>query len=425
MKIILNSYTGIGAWFILRLKEEGHQVDYYQMNKECLNVLNGLVPKPLTQKPDFSKYDLSLFDLTGKEKLAEESSKVVHTLGDSEVATQLEEDRMFGIQVMEQSGITVPSYEVFNDIEDAAAFVRKEKKRYVFKPDGGQDQKANTTYVSSSYKDLLEYMSKLGESTKGATFLLQEFIDNGTEVSTEAYFNGEEFFAVNHTLEEKKFMNDNIGPATGCAGNLVWFCNTGRESKVFKEGLAKLQEYLNSVNYRGMVDLNTIITDSELYGLEWTPRFGYDATPTMFSLIQFGELGNFLYAIASGDKVPTEIFKEDYFAAGVRVTVPPYPCEEDGLAQPGIPIAGIDEDNWHKFYLWDAMLDDGHLVTSGEAYGMVCVPIARGISSNSAFYNVKELLKNIKIPDMQYRTDMHKYCKQRFDALERKGWLRP
>lgn len=423
MKIILNSYTGIGAWFILRLREEGHQVDYYQMDKNRRNILRGLVPDSLTVKPSYANYDLSLFDLTGKESLAEESSEKCPTIGDSSLATQLEEERLFGIEVMEQCGIEVPEYQMFDSIEDAAAFVRKEKKRYVFKPDGGQDQKANTTYVSSSWKDLLEYMSKLEESTKGATFLLQEFIE-GTEISTEAYFNGEEFFAINHTLEEKKFMNDNIGPATGCAGNLVWFCNILRESKVYKEGLLKFKEFLQSENYRGMIDLNTIVTDSKVYGLEWTPRFGYDATATLFSLIQFGELGNFLYAISAGETVPSEIFKEDYFAASIRVTVPPYPLEED-LAEPGIPITGITEENQHKFYLWDCMLDGKDLITCGEAYGVVCCPIAKGISVNSAFYNVKELIKQLRVPDMQYRTDLHKFCKNRFDTLERKGWLKP
>lgn len=425
MKIILNSYTGIGTWFTLRLGEEGHSVDYYQMDKNRLNVLRGLAPSPLTAKPDYSKYDLSIFDLTGKEKLAEESLKTTPTIGDSNLATQLEDDRLFGIQIMEQCGINVPPYEVFQDVESAAAFVRKEKKRYVFKPFGGQDQKANTTYVSRGWKDLLDYMSKLGEDTKGVSFLLQEFVDQGTEISTEAYFNGEEFFAINHTLEEKKFMNGNIGPATGCAGNLVWFCAEGRASKTFSEGLEKLGEFLASQSYRGMVDLNSIVTESKLYGLEWTPRFGYDASATLFSLIRKGDLGNFLYAIAAGERVPSDIFKEEWFAASVRVSVPPYPCEEEGLHREGIPISGITEENMHKFYLWDCMEDGGELVTCGEGYGVVCCPIAKGITNNAAFYNVKQLIKELKIPDMQYRTDLHEYCNARYNILDKQSWLRP
>lgn len=425
MKIILNSYTGIGAWFTLRLQEEGHSVDYYQQNKKCLNVLRGLAPTPLTEKPDYSKYDLSIFDLTGKEKLAEQSASQCPTIGDSALATQLEDDRLFGIEVMEQCGVTVPPYEVFDDINAAAKFVRKEKKRYVFKPFGGQDQKANTTYVSSGWKDLLEFMTKLGEDIKGSKFLLQEFVEQGTEISTEAYFNGEEFFAVNHTLEEKKFMNGNIGPATGCAGNLVWFCAEGRESKTFKTGLQKLGEFLSANSYRGMVDLNSIVTEKDVFGLEFTPRFGYDASATLFSLIQRGELGNFLYSISIGEKPNVGIFKEEWFAAGVRVSIPPYPSEIEGIQQQGIPIGGITEENIHKFYLWDVMLEGSNLVSCGEGYGVVCVPIAKGITSNAAFYNVKQLIKELKIPDSQYRTDLHEYCNARYNILDKQGWLRP
>lgn len=426
MKVLLNSYTGIGAYFALRFIAEGHDVDYYQMSKDCLNILSGIVPSPLTEKPDFAKYDLSLFDITGKASLAEESASVTPTMGDNKIASELEENRLYGIEVMEESEVKVPPYEVFDDIEKAATFVRKEKKRYVFKPFGGQDQSANTTYVSSSYKDLLEYMSKLGEFAKGSTFLLQEFIEGGTEISTEAYFNGQDFYGVNHTLEEKKFMNDNIGPATGCAGNLVWFCNEGRESKVYKEGLQKLADYLMSVDYRGMVDLNSIVTPhGDLYGLEWTPRFGYDASVTSFALFNKGDLVNFLHAIASGEIPKPASFKEDYFAASVRVSIPPYPSEVKGKHPQGVPIQGINEENIHKFYLWDAMYEDSQLVTSGEGYGCVTCPVTRGVSSNAAFANVYNLIGEIKIPDMQYRSDMAKMCKERFVNLERMGWLRP
>ena len=426
MKVLLNSYTGIGAYFILRFLKEKHSVDYYQMSKDCLNILSGIVPSPLITKPDYSKYDLSLFDITGKASLAEESSKVTPTMGDGKIASDLEDDRLFGIRVMEESKILVPPYEVFDDIEKAANFVRKTKKKYVFKPYGGQDQKANTTYVSSNYKDLLEYMSKLSEFAKDSTFLLQEFIEGGTEVSTEAYFNGQEFFAVNHTLEEKKLMNDNIGPATGCSGNLVWFCTEGRESKIFKEGLLKFKEFLSLSDYRGMVDLNSIVLQNgELYGLEWTPRFGYDATVTSFSLFNKGDLVNFLHAIACGETPKPASFKEDYFAASVRVSIPPYPSEIKGQHPQGVPIQGINEDNIHKYYLWDAMMQDGQLVTSGEAYGCVTCPVAKGVSCNAAFANVYNLIAELKIPDMQYRTDMAQMCKNRFNSLERMGWLRP
>ena len=113
MKMLLVSQDGVGAWFMLRLLKEGHKVDYYLLKDKYINVLHGIVPKPLREKPDFNRYDLVIFDLTGRPKLAEEARKATPTIGDSNLATELEEDRLFGIEVMEQCGIEVPPYEVF------------------------------------------------------------------------------------------------------------------------------------------------------------------------------------------------------------------------------------------------------------------------------------------------------------------------
>lgn len=419
MKILLSSYSGYGAWFTLRLNEEGHSVDYWLSNKKYENVLKGISPKPFFEKPNFSKYDLVLFDLTGKPKVAEEAVQQTPTIGDGNLQSQLEDDRQFGIQIMEQCGINVPPYEEFNDLNAAKRFIRKTGKRYVFKPDGGQDQETATTYVSDSAEDLLEYLDKLSATTKGVEFILQEVV-SGTEVSTEAYFNGEEFYFINATLEEKKFLNENLGPNTGCAGNLVWVYN--QPPHIFEQGLGKLKDFLQEYKYRGMIDLNTIVSDSQLYGLEWTPRFGYDASATVFSLIS-SDLGNFLGQIAAGEPAD-DLETLSGFAGAVRLSIPPYPSDIDGKHPEGIPIAGIEpEDAIKNCYLYDAMLDKDALVTAG-ASGMIAVPIDTGDTPEEAFYKVEQRIKRIKIPDMQYRTDLLKRTKKRYDILATQGWLK-
>jgi phosphoribosylamine---glycine ligase len=425
---VFNSYTGIGAWFMLRLLEEGHSVDYRYMGKidKGNACLQGIVPDCFVGDCDYTKYDLSIFDLTGKAREAERSLQSTPTIGDSKLADELEDNRLFGIEIMEEAGINVPYYEVFSNIGTARTFISKTKKRYVFKPNGGQDQRAATTYVSTSYQDLLEYFDKLEEFTKGQEFILQEFVEGGTEISTEAYFNGEDFFLINATLEEKKFMNGNIGPNTGCAGNLVWAYRD--VPKVFKEGLGRLREYLGEVNYRGMVDLNTIVTEGTLYGLEWTPRFGYDASATLFSLLPKGFFGEFLYKIAAGESVAhIEGLTSKKYAAAVRVSIPPYPFEElkHGLQQPDVPIGGIEPEELERFWLWDACLVENKLVTCGEGYGVIGCPIYMGDTPLEAFKNVYDRIKKLKIPDMQYRTDMTHYCTKRLDELDRMGWIHP
>lgn len=425
-KILIVTYSGFGNWFSLRLSEEEHSVDIYYCGKAgepCTEVMSGLIKPPLTAKPDFSKYDLILFDLTGKPKLAEEASLAVNgrVIGDGNFNSEIEDDRLVGIEIMEECGINVPAWEAFNDLGDAKRFIRKTKKRYVFKPFGGQDQDTASTYVSDDAEDLLAYLDKLGASSKGVEFILQEVVQ-GTEISTEAWFNGEEFFLINSTLEEKKFMNDNKGPNTGCSGNLVWVYDEINPPLIFREGLGKMKDFLQQYKYKGMIDLNTIVSDREIYGLEWTPRFGYDATATLFSLLN-SSVGDFLLAIAAGGRPTYEIGAG--FAAGIRLSIPPYPSEIMGKHPEQIPIAGLEPDDiLSNFYLYDCCIDKNYELVTAGINGFICVVIDRGDTLEAAFSKVDERIKRIKIPNIQYRTDIEKRVKERYKILSQQGWLR-
>jgi phosphoribosylamine---glycine ligase len=417
-KIVLCSYTGYGASFLLRLLEEGHSVDYYLSDDKYGKVLEGIIPEYTDKTPDFSKYDLALFDLTGKPELAESASKKCPVIGDGDFQSEIEDDRLLGIEIMEQCGINVPEYEVFDDLGAAKRFIKKTGKRYVFKPFGGQSQDTASTYVSKDADDLLAYLDKLSSATKGMQFILQEVVQ-GIEISTEAYFNGEDFYLVNATLEEKKFMNDNKGPNTGCAGNLVWTYD--HEPYVFREGLGKMKDFLKQYKFRGMIDLNTIVSATQLYGLEWTPRFGYDASYTLYSLIS-SDLGNFLTAIGSGAQPYLET--SGRFASAVRISIPPYPSEILGKHPEEIPIEGIEEHECVKdCYLYDACLDEsGSLVTAGVS-GLIAVPTAIGSSISESFSRLYGKVDRIQIPNMQYRTDLEASVSRRYKILDSQGWI--
>jgi phosphoribosylamine--glycine ligase len=424
MKIALSSYSGYGFWFLLRLLKEGHKVDTFLSKPEFKDVLSGIIPPPFLkakgsrQFPDYSRYDLSIFDLTGRERQSEYSCNLCPTIGDGAFNNDAENDRMFGIKIMEESDIQVPPYQSFHNTSAAKVFIRKNNKRYVYKPDGGQDQDTATTYVSSSPDDMLEYLDKVNAITHNAPFMLQEFIA-GTEVSVEGYFNGEDFYLLNCTLEEKKFMNKNHGPNTGCAGNLVF--NFGlSEPRVYTEGLKKMIPFLKSVGYTGMIDLNTIATDSGLYGLEWTPRFGYDASATLFNTYG-GDLGEMLHAISTG-QVPDQSWNS-VFGAAVRVSIPPYPTELPGKHPAGVPIKGIEEKDYDSTFMYDVQMEKGKLVTAGYS-GFVCAPLGKGDTIAEAFAEVDDRLKRIKIPNMQMRTDIEKSTTKRYNELLLNGWLK-
>lgn len=432
MRIALSSYTGMGAWWVLRLLAEGHKVSYFLSDSKYEDVLRGLIPPPKILSldhrrndaghPSYGSFDLSLFDLTGRAKQADASRSQTATLGDGSFEHLLEDDREFGIQCMEGCGINVPPYTKFDTPSEAKAFIKKSDKRYVFKPFtlGGTTQDTATTYVSKSAKDLLEFIDPLWHSAKQAPFILQEFIE-GTEIGTEAFFNGDDFYLLTGTLEEKKFMNENKGPNTGCAGNLIFAMSP--EAKIFKEGLLKAKEMLQMSGFRGILDLNTIVTEDKVYGLEWTPRFGYLCCPSIATM--YGEgYGELLYDIARGS-APSIKWTYKY-AAATTLTIPPYPTEIRLPRAKGIPIGGIEITNVEQlksFYLFDAMVTaKGGLVTSGN-YGYIGAQLSGADSIGGAFEKNRAEIKGIDIPNVQYRTDIYQSTLKRYNQLEEWGWF--
>jgi hypothetical protein len=251
VKILLASAGGIGAWFLLRLMREGHDCDWWLIDPEPRQrqVLYGLIPPPLPEKPKFSNYDLVLFDVTGHGELAEEASRYAPVLGDSELASKLEDDRLYGIQVMEQCGIEVPPYEQFKTPDEAKQFLTENPKRFVYKPFvvKGKEQSCATTYVSESAEDLIKHLDQLYADSMNAPFILQEVVE-GTEISSYGYFDGTYFHFLSHTLEEKKFMAGGYGPNVGCSGNLVWA--TEKPDVLHRSGLLKLVPFLQDSGYR-------------------------------------------------------------------------------------------------------------------------------------------------------------------------------
>jgi phosphoribosylamine--glycine ligase len=431
MKIALSTYSGYGSWFALRLLSEGHKIDIYQSTLEYAEILEGIAPKPKLIKidarngngtPDYSKYDLSIFDLTGRKQQADSSHMVCPTIGDGSLHCFLEDDRLGGIKLMEEGGVEVPPYEQFTDTSAAKALIRKTGKRFVYKPNGGQDQEAAATYVSEDAEDLLKYIDKLFALSKGSPFILQEFI-KGIECSTEGWFNGTDFYLLNCTIEDKKFMNDNKGPNTGCSGNLVFTISD--TAKLYQDGLKKMIPVFQQLGFRGMIDLNTILTDEKCYGLEWTPRFGYDASATLVNMYA-GDYGEMLYAVAAGER-PVENWRAE-FGVSARLSIPPYPTEIKGYGKKlrGIPIKGINSEDQNeilKTYLYDAAYRTGKTLEVAGYTGFIACPIEIGSDPINAWVSLQKRIDKINIPDMQYRTDLQKSTIKRYFEVKKMGWI--
>lgn len=423
MRILLFSSHSYGAWDVLRLLSEGHNVEWCHVDAEPneLRVLQGLIPKPLPEPPsDPSSYDLLIFDSTGHGEEADELRQYAPLVGDGSLNSRLEDDRLYGIEVMERCGIEVPPYEVFDDVGKAIAFVEDNPTRYVFKPFTveGEEQPSDVTYVAESAEDMVKCLPKLHERAMGAPFLLQQFIQ-GIECPAAGYFNGEEFFLPFLTLEAKKLMAGDLGPNTGCAGNIV--LPLSYSSRLYDTTLARCVPFLAEHEFVGSIDINGIVNDGHFYGLEWTPRFGRDSDPTLWYMLE-SPLGDFLHAIATGQNPQHKLRAQ--FGTSARVTVPPYPFDgPDKYFTRGLPIKGIEpEDAARSCYLFDAMIEGEELVTAGVS-GFVGAPFGCGATEDGAWEALERRVERLKVPNMQYRSDLKECLGKRLKGLKGLGWL--
>lgn len=414
MKFFFISEGGDGAGLALRLQDEGHDVGIWIRDDEAADRCKGLIK----QSNEFS-LDLDTIlvaDCTGAGLICDGYRDMGHlVLAGSAVADKLEMDRGYATDVLKEARIKSPKTKYFDDWEQAREYVEKTEERLVFKPEGDLSGVV-PSYVSYDQEDMLEMLEhyKGQQRCTVPAFALQQFIE-GTCVSSEAWFGAGRFIGpFNHTIERKQLMNGDIGPSGGCSGNVVWACFDCEECPICKATLWKLEEFLRSVNYVGPIDVNSVVSEDGVFALEFTPRFGYDATPTLLSVLLESSIGEFFDGVVRGTSSEMPLLQG--YAAGLRVTVPPWPSERFA-ADPGLPLRGLT--SFERFYPYDVMKYEGNLVTAG-AYGITGIALGYSESTiEDAFSEAERVARKLRLPDKQYRTDMSEICNKDMRALHK------
>jgi len=404
VKFFMYSNAGEGAQILNKIRLEGNDVALFIKDPIYKNVFDGIL-----DKADLSWIDqdtVIIFDMSGFGKLADDlRKKGHHVYGASEFSDKLEHDRNFGFQTMRESRIKVPIYEEFKRISDAISYIKHNPDiRFVFKPNG--DMPCKLTYVADDNIQLIEYLKFIERrfSKEIKSFILQEFID-GAVVSSEFYCSaGELLWPPNHTVEVKKSMNNDLGPSTGCSGNITW--NSG--DTIIQNGIFKMKEVLRREQFTGQLDLNAVVNKEGVFGLEWTPRFGYDATPTYLTLLDM-EYAQFFSDVARGQHIGKLISHTEDYAASIRLSIPPYPMETKFDTEKFSPNEGIPIQNWEEYesdiYFYEVMMEGDTLVHSGGT-GVICLGLGTGETPEKALATPCEIMEKVKVPDKQYRTDL-------------------
>lgn len=353
--------------------------------------------------------------------VADKLKKDHQVIGCSEWSEEIELDRKLGSDIAGKIGLALAETHDFKALKQGVKFLKGRKDRWVLKPHHNAD--LDLTYVERYPGELLrkfegELPRRVGEKFD---FMLQQVVE-GVEISTEGWFDGEGWKHFNHTIEDKRLMTGNLGPAIGSQGNTAWMKKTAggdaRPTGLLVEELTRLTPWLKKAKYLGPVDINAIISekDHRAYFLEFTPRFGYDALFLLLTLLKGSRKDFFIKG-----------FKGEFhsgFASSQRLSIPPYPyANRELLAEmaKGVPMEGsLEKMDW--FWAEDVRLDDDKKLCCAGSDGILGVAAGRGATVGEAVSHVYRRLKSMKVGAYrQYRLDGAKRPLAALETLKKWG----
>jgi phosphoribosylamine---glycine ligase len=413
---------GLSLWE--RVRNEGNEVKVWVSPEAyCKSVGDGIIAKSGTwdELKAWSKEAPSVvvFDSSGMGIQADEARRAgMLVLGGCSFGDRIEKDRAFGFKIAEAAGMQLPPYEEFSSFSEALSYCKGIKHGIYFKPDRYLDSDA--THGADNGELMAEYLEDLIHRYGGhGKCILQESID-GVALSTARWWNGTSFVGLYEgAYENKKLMNDNVGPSTGCSFNAVWHYDDEQPEMARLLNWEALEPiFRKNEASPGIYDANCMVDDDgNAWFLEWCGRMGYDSETTGARLIP--DYGAHLYAIAAG-KEPPEVSND--FAYSIRAGVPPYPWEHGKQQQKGSPdgvaVHGTNDERFVPYLL----RKDGDMLVMAGSEGIVGLSCTTGDTLSEMHDEALEYLKEgLRVPGLEFRTDGGEDCREAAERLLKAG----
>ena len=427
----IGDYADLGDLY-LRLMAKGHEVRVHVADPRSAETFAGLIERVDDWRAELSwvravgQDGIILFETADagatQDALRRDGYNVI---GGGAFGDRLENDRAFGQAILRKAGIATVTTHEFDDFTRAIEFVRHNRRRYVYKPNGS-DVESMQTYIGEmeggeDIVALLEINRRSWQKARKPSFILMAHV-MGVEVGIGAYFNGETFLdAVCIDWEHKRFFDGDRGELTSEMGTLVSYRGA---DKLFRATLARVAPWLEREGYCGYINLNTIVNDDGIWPLEFTSRFGYPGFAILDPLHDEGWDVLFSRMIR---RDATRFATYPGYAIGVVLTVPPFPYQTGYAAlSKGLPILFRGElsaeDRRHLHYS-EVALVEGQLVTAGMV-GQVMVVTGTGDTVEAAQRGAYRLAERVVVPNLRYRNDIgERFLRHDRAAMERLGLL--
>jgi len=328
--------------------------------------------------------------------------------GPTKKAARIESSKIFAKRLMKKYNIPTAEYEVFDDYEKAAEYLKTAEYPLVIKADGlalgkGVIIAENKEKAEEGLKAIM--VEKIFGSS-GNRVVIEEFL-TGTEVSVLAFTDGKTIIPMVSSQDHKRAYDGDMGPNTGGMG-------TFSPSRVYTPDIAKevkktiMEPTIRAMNqegcpFKGVLYFGLILTEKGAKVLEYNARFGDPETQVILPRLKTDLVDIFLAIIDEKlDKI--DIQWENNAAVCVILASGGYP----GNYKKGYEISGLEAlENSPDTLVFHA----GTIKKNGKYYtngGRVLGITAIASDLDKAVTKAYEKVKLVSFTDMHYRTDIGK-----------------
>lgn len=317
-------------------------------------------------------------------------------------AAIIEGSKVFSKNLMKKYSIPTASYETFNDMEKALAYLENAPIPTVIKADGLALGKGVTVAFTreEAKKAVVEAMQDKKFGRSGESIVIEEYLE-GPEISVLAFTDGKTVKPMVSSMDHKRSGDNDTGLNTGGMGTIA--PNPYYTDKVAKICMDTIfVPTINAMNregrtFKGCLYFGLMLTKDGPKVIEYNCRFGDPETQVVLPLLE-SDLLTVMKATTDGTLSETDVKFKDADACCVIMASDGYPVSY----KKGYEIT-IPEEIFDSVYIAGATQKDGKLYTSGgRVLGVTSVASTLKEAIDSSYQKVKE----ISFENAYYRHDI-------------------
>jgi len=326
----------------------------------------------------------------------------VECFGPTKDAAIIEGSKAFSKNLMKKYGIPTATYETFNDMEKALAYLDTQSAPIVIKADGLALGKG--VIIAETIKDakdaVIEMMQNGKFGASGNTVVIEEFLQ-GPEVSVLAFTDGNIVVPMVSSMDHKRAKDNDQGLNTGGMGTIAPNpCYTKEIAEVCMKTIFKPTiDAMNSENrtFKGCLYFGLMLTKNGPKVIEYNCRFGDPETQVVLPLME-SDLFTVMQKTARGTLKEEDVKFSSKSACCVIMASNGYPESYEK----GFEIVQTGEVDG-EVYVAGATLKDGKLLTNG---GRVLGVTAIGDTLKESIEKAYEQTKKVTFANAYYRNDI-------------------